>query len=378
LTKESTGHDREQEYQAAKNSLATWMKEGVFTVDDKASIYPYHQTFTLENKQYLRKALIGLLKLEELGKGNILPHERTLSKPKADRLNLMRITQKNLEYVFLLYTDPKQEVIRLFEAESKKPPVLDFQDTAKIKHQVWRISDPEQIARVQSILKNSIMVIADGHHRYETSFNYCAERAAQNPKHKGDEPYNYRLVALVNIEDPGLVILPTHRLIKNIKDFDLNQFLKNVGQYFNVDTSTEKEIAQHLQAAKEKAFGFYSPKGTYLFKFKNPDALAKMLPNKTADYRNLDVVILHTILIEQVLKVKPEAIENHVKYERGIDKTIEHVKQGSFQFCFLMNPTKPGQVKAVAEQRDRMPQKSTDFFPKMLSGLVFYDMANEK
>ena len=385
LTKESAGHDRKKEYQDAKNFGAAWLKEGIFMKDDKPSIYPYRQTFIIDKKQYQRTALIALLKLEELGKGNILPHERTLSKPKADRLNLMRITQKNLEYVFLLYTDLKQEVIQLAELETKNPPVMDFQDRNKIKHQVWRVADPQQINKAQSILKNSIMVIADGHHRYETSFSYAAERASQNSKHTGNEPYNYRLVALVNIEDPGLVILPTHRLIKNINNFDLSQFLKTVEQYFNVKKSNEKEIARELEIAKEKAFGFYSTNvsrrdqpGAYLLKLKDTGALTKMLPGRTDDYRSLDVVILHTVLIESLLGIKPEEIENHVKYERGIDKTIEHVKKGEFQFCFLMNPTKPGQVKAVAEQRDRMPQKSTDFFPKMLSGLVFFDMADQK
>ncbi len=376
LTKESAGHDREKEYRDAKNFGETWLKEGIFMKDDKPSIYPYRQSFIIDKNQYQRTALIALLKLEELGKGNILPHERTLSKPKADRLNLMRITQKNLEYVFLLYTDPRNELGKLLEPNWKKPPLMDFADETGLHHQVWQVADPQPITKAQSVLKNSIMVIADGHHRYETSFSYAAERASQNPKHSGNEPYNYRLVALVNLEDPGLVILPTHRLIKNIEGFDLGRFIKTVEPYFDVKKSSEQEIGRELQAAREKAIGLYSQPGAYLLKLKDTGALTKMLPGKTDEYRGLDVVILHTVLIESLLGIKPEEIENHVKYERGIEKTIEHVKKGDFQFCFLMNSTKPGQVKAVAEQRDRMPQKSTDFFPKMLSGLVFYDMAS--
>ncbi len=375
LTKETAGHDREREYQDAKNYLESWLKENIFIKDPEPSLYPYYQTFKVDQKEYLRKGLICLLRIEELGKGSILPHERTLSKPKADRLNLMRITKKNLEYVFMLYTDPENRINRLCESETKNAPLIDLIDSNNVRHRVWKIADSSMINQAQQILKNSILVIADGHHRYETSFNYCEEETNKNPKHTGNEPYNFRLVTLVNIEDPGLVILPTHRLIKNLKDFNLSKFLKSVEEFFEVKTSTEKTIAGELNEAKVKTFGFYSPQGVYRLKLKNSDILSKFLPDKTAEYRDLDVVILHTLIIEHLLKIKPEEIENYVKYERGIERAIEQVKNGNFQFCFLMNPTRPSQVKEVAQQRDRMPQKSTDFYPKLLSGLVFYDLA---
>lgn len=375
LTKESAGHDRTQEYQDAKRFSETWLKDGIFIQDKAPAVYPYFQTFSMDNKEYCRKGLVALLKLEELGKGSILPHERTLSKPKEDRLNLMRTTRKNFEYVFMLYTDPANEIDGLIAPQCQKIPLIHFKHKDNIKHQLWSITDSQLIGKISDKVRNSIMVIADGHHRYETSFSYCEEQKLQNSKHTGAEPYNYRLVALVNIEDPGLVILPTHRLIKNLKDFDLRRFIKDAEKYFDVQPSDESKISHDLSAAKEKAFGLYSSQGVFLLKLKDAGIMGKTLAGKTREYQNLDVVILHTLLIEHTLKIKPEEIENHVKYERGIDKAIEHVKKGEFQFCFLMNPTKPSQVRDVAQQRERMPQKSTDFYPKMLSGLVFYDLA---
>jgi uncharacterized protein (DUF1015 family) len=370
LTKYAEGHDREKEYKDAKKFTNQWFKEQIFVQDNNEALYPYWQEFSVGEKRYLRKGFMCLVRLEELGKGNILPHERTLSKPKADRLNLLRATQKDLEPVFLLYTDPKNTVNSLLEKECIKSPLIEVKDDRDVVHKVWSVQNQTMTKQIADSLKNSIFVIADGHHRYETAFTYKNELKNISE----DNPAQYKLITLVNIEDYGLVVLPTHRLIKNIKEFNPHVFLKKVQEVFEVKHTNRDTIESDLGKAKVHAFGFYSPKESAILKLKSPDVMEQYLPDRSKEYRGLDVAILHTLVIETMLGVAPEHIEEHVRYERGADATMKRVDSGEFQCCFLMNATKPEQVKRVAENKERMPQKSTDFYPKLISGLVFYDI----
>ncbi len=371
LTKYAEGHDRQREYRDAKRHVESWIKDAILTQDEKDAIYPYWQEFSIEDTRYLRKGFTCLVRLEELGKGNILPHERTLSKPKADRLNLLRITKKDFEPVFLLYTDPKNYINGLIKKYCKDEPLIEVVDEKKVTHKLWRIDQSTIINQIGEFLKDSIFVIADGHHRYETAFNYEHELEEIDSEH----PAHFKMISLVNIEDPGLVILPTHRLIKDLSDFNLITFLEKTEKYFEIKKSEKNNIVKDLENMKSEAFGFYSPQTSYILKLKSANIMKDFLPDRSETYRNLDIAILHTLLIEDVLGVKPENIEDHLRYERGAKATMKRVDSGAFQFCFLMNPTRPEQVKAIAENRERMPQKSTDFYPKLISGLVFHDVA---
>jgi uncharacterized protein (DUF1015 family) len=373
LTKYSEGHNRQREYRDARRYAETWLKEEIFVSDDEAAIYPYWQEFTINKKKYVRKGFICLVRLEELGKGNILPHEKTLSKPKADRLNLLNITKKDFEPVFLLYTDPKNTVNTMLDGYCEEKPLTETKDDKNITHRLWRISDHELIEKIAKSLKNSIFVIADGHHRYETAFNYRNELTDIDEDH----PANFKMIALVNIEDPGLVILPTHRLVKGISDFSLIDFLKKTEKYFAIKKTDKDSIADDLKEMEGASIGFYSPRTAYILTLKSNKIMEENLADRSDDYRNLDVAILHTLLIENVLDIKPENIEDHIRYERGTKDAIRRVDAGAFQFCFLMNPTRSEQVRKVAQNKERMPQKSTDFYPKLISGLVFYDVAGE-
>ena len=370
LTKYAEGHDRQKEYADAKRFYDDWLKNEIFVHDKKAAIYPYWQEFGVGEKQYTRKGFMCVVRLEELGKGNILPHEKTLSKPKADRLNLLRITQKDFEPVFLLYTDEKNIVNKALDKYCKKDPILEVKDEKGVTHKVWAVDTPASIKKIAAAIKDSIFVIADGHHRYETAYNYRNELEGIDVEH----PANYKLITLVNIEDPGLVILPTHRLIKNLEDFNLEDFLRKTNEYFDIKKTDRDHIVDELVASDLGTFGFYSHITAYILKLKSSDVMKEVMPDRSDEYRNLDVAILHTILIEKVLGVAPEKIEDHVKYERGAEETMRKVDSGEFQIAMLMNPTRPEQVKEVAQNRERMPQKSTDFYPKLVSGLVFYDL----
>jgi uncharacterized protein (DUF1015 family) len=371
LTKYAEGHDRQKEYADAKRYYDEWSKTGVFVQDEKPAVYPYWQEFAIGNKKYVRKGFVCLVRLEELGKGNILPHEKTLSKPKADRLNLLRITQKDFEPVFLLYTDKKNVVAEKLEKHCSGKPLIEAKDEKNVTHKVWRVENTDEISKVIKALKESIFVIADGHHRYETAFNYCNELENIDESH----PANFKLVTLVNIEDPGLVVLPTHRLIKNLDDFSLESFLRKTSEYFDIKKTDRHNIFSELNAGGLGTFGFYSPITAYILTLKTPDIMKKILPDHSPEYCALDVAVLHTLLIEKVLGIEPNKIEEHVRYERGEEETMRRIDRGEYQLAFLMNPTKPAQVQSVAQNKERMPQKSTDFFPKLVSGLVFHDVA---
>ncbi|MEO0160872.1 MAG: DUF1015 domain-containing protein [candidate division WOR-3 bacterium] len=372
LTHYADGHDRKWEYENAKNCVANWLKEGIFIQEKEESIYPYFQEFTLDGKKLVRKGFICRLRLEELGKGSILPHEKTLSKPKEDRLNLTRITKKDFEPVFLLYTDPQNRVMELIEG-ALQTPLLEVVDDRGITHKLWRISDNELLKKITDQIQNSTLVIADGHHRYETALNYLKELGEVGKEH----PANFKMVTLVNIQDPGLVILPTHRLVMNLKDFDITEFIEKADKFFSFRKVGKDELKTELEKEREHAFGFYGPQGVYLLKLKDITPLRQLLPDRSQEYQELDVTILHTLLIEEILGIKPEKTEEHIRYQRGIKETMDRVDAGEFQFAFLLNPTRPEQVQAVAMKRERMPQKSTDFYPKLISGLVFYDIAGD-
>jgi uncharacterized protein (DUF1015 family) len=370
LTKYAEGHDRPREYDNANQCVTEWLKDNVFVQDEAAAVYPYTQEFAVDGKRYVRKGFFTAVRLEELGKGGILPHEKTLSKPKEDRLNLTRKTKKDFEPVFLLYTDPKNVVIDRIGLSAPKEPLIDVTDEAGVNHKLWRIADPIVIGKIAEELKKSTFVVADGHHRYETFYSYGRELADAGPDH----PAKFKMVVLVNIQDPGLVILPTHRLIKGLPKVSLECLIDESRKYFSTRQVGKGNIGTELAKEKSHAFGVYGPGGSYILKLKSLKIMEQLLPERSAVYRRLDTAILQAVLIEKVLGIRPEKIEDHVRYERGIEPTIRKVDGGEFQFAFLLNPTRPDQVRDVAVQHERMPQKSTDFFPKLISGLVFYDI----
>jgi uncharacterized protein (DUF1015 family) len=371
LTKYSEGHDRPKEYEYALKCVTDWLRDRIFIQDPAPGLYPYFQEFTVNNKKYIRKGFFTALRLEELGKGGVLPHEKTLSKPKEDRMSLTRKTRKDFEPVFLLYSDPGNEIMNIIEKECGKNPLIEVADDTKVNHKLWRIDDPERIGKIAGLLKDTKLVVADGHHRYETFYAYSREVADPAMDH----PSRFKMVVLVNVQDPGLVILPTHRLIKGLPKVSLECLIDEAKEYFTARPVEKGSLGKELEKEGSHAFGLYGKGGSYILKLKSIEAMEKLLPDRSKVYRDLDTAILQTVLIEKVLGIALEKIEDHVKYERGVEATIAEVDAGGFQFAFLLNPTRPDQVLSVASNRERMPQKSTDFFPKLISGLVFCDIA---
>jgi uncharacterized protein (DUF1015 family) len=353
-----------------------WLADSLLAKDARPAIYVLHQDFTTGGKAMTRKSFIAAIRVEEFEKGTVLPHERTLSRPKADRLNLLRATKKDYEQIFLLYSDPSGEVDRLLSPQGK--PDMQATDDLGVVQKVWAITDPAKLTAVNKALADKVMLIADGHHRYETALNYRKEMEAAGTV-QPDAALRFKTSAFVNIADPGLVILPTHRLLYDLPQFNLEAALARLAGFFKVEAVEGAKLAATVAAGfvpGETVFGLYAGKDkAWTLKLSDKTAMQRFTRGRSPDYCGLDVAVLHTLVIDQVFGVPAERIEDHVAYERKADETLAKVDSSKYQVALLLNPTRAEQVQKVAARGERMPQKSTDFYPKFISGLVFMDVA---
>lgn len=370
-------------YESARALCDRWLKEDVLRKDQLPAIYPYRQVFAYNGRRRTRRALICLCRLEPLDGGRILPHERTLSKPKEDRLNLMRATGKQFEQVFMLYSDEQNTISDTLAPIWKWTPELTATDEFGVVHSLWSITEETTIRAIQRAMRPKVFVIADGHHRYETALAYRDEMCRKKGKTTGREAFNYRLVACVNIDDSALIILPTHRLIRGLTDLVLNDLLSRAQSFFDITARVpESQISSWLSRPSRHrgrsvhSFILCAGEGKSYSLVLRDDSVIQGLfpPERSPEYRDLDVAILHTVVIQHLLGIKPENIEDHVSYERDWRAAWETVQRGDAQLALLVHPTRPEQVSKIAANRERMPQKSTDFYPKLISGLVFFDM----
>jgi uncharacterized protein (DUF1015 family) len=365
-------------YTRSAEYLHDWRAGGVLKQDSEPSLYVYSQTFTIPGTRDLaeRRGFIALGRIHEYADGVVFRHEQTLSKPRADRLNLLRHTKAHFGQIFMLYSDPAGEVEKLLQSEEE--PDISVLDEYEVLHRVWRVSDPAVIQTVQQHMRDKKLLIADGHHRYETALTYRNEQREKSPGSSPEAPHEYVMMTLIPMESRGLVILPTHRIVHGLPEFDRDRMMDAAKRYFEVqriDVRSESRSATTLldEAGEEgTAFMAVMKQGPYLMRAKKRsivEALGDLSPNQ----RELDVVQLHKILLERVLGISEEAIRNqeHVKYERDASEAISAVRQGA-NVAFLMNPARIEQVSGAAFAGEVLPQKSTDFFPKLLSGLAIY------
>ncbi|MGQ9677708.1 MAG: DUF1015 domain-containing protein [bacterium] len=363
-------------YSTSAKICDRWLNDGVLIEDETPAFYILEEEFEVEGRRLRRKGFIGAIRVEEFEKGTVLPHEFTHSGPKADRLALLRATQKDYEQIFLLYPDPKGEVDQLLNAPSNDNPDLNAIDEFGVVHRLWRVTDREWTAALQQAMNDQVVLIADGHHRYETALNYRRE-IEQKGNITSDAALRFKTAAFFKITDPGLIILPTHRLVKKI-ELSPAETLTRLEKLFTVEHVPDEEAKSVLNRNKNKhAYVVYLGKGqSYLLILRDPSAADQLLPeDKSPEYKELDVVLLHALIIDNVFGIKPAQVEEKVLYERYWDDTIERVDKGEADCALFLNPTRPEQVQKLAVKMERMPQKSTDFFPKLISGMVFMDVA---
>ncbi len=362
-------------YLAASQRLQEWLGSGVLQEDPEPAIYPCAQTYRDDNGiEHTRCGFYAALRLYDFSERQVLPHERTLSGPKADRLNMFRKTGANLSSIFGLYEDASMAADKaISSAVSAREPLLDVEFQG-VRNRLWRIVDPELVAQVQAVLADRRVFIADGHHRYETGVAYRDECAASNPSHTGSEPYNYILAFLVNIHDEGLLVQPIHRLVRGLEGFRPETFIAQLDRYFTVwELPGARALEEFLaECPKCISYGIVLPGLTLGISLDSKPESVLSVPVPGALQR-LGVVVLHDLIFGQILGITAEATakESNLTYVKGRREVFDAVASGSAQFGVVMNPTAVDQVIEVAASGEVMPQKSTWFYPKVMTGLVF-------
>jgi uncharacterized protein (DUF1015 family) len=370
-------------YTRARDYCQTWLDAGYLLRDTQPALYLYHQTFSLpDGTKLTRKAFITALELSEFGEGIVLPHERTHSGPKVDRLSLLRATAFNFELIFMLYPDRENRINALFDAAiAAQPPTVDIQELFEkdVRQQMWVLTAPDVLrAVVAEMAPKSGLIIADGHHRYETALNYRTEMREKRPNAPAAAAFNHALISMVSMDDPGLVILPTHRLIYEYQTKTPREILSDAAKYFEVTPMPGRaalETALAQATVEDRRFGFYD--GTYyLLRLKSLAIMAQIAPDRALEWCRLDVSILHELMIERVMGITKAQVEakQHIDYFRSLDEALARVDAGDALCVLIMNPTRIVEVQTCSDRGEKMPQKSTDFYPKMISGLVLMDV----
>jgi uncharacterized protein (DUF1015 family) len=374
-------------YTRARDYYRTWLDAGYLLRDVAPAFYVYHQTFSLpDGSELTRKAFIAALELVKFKEGIVLPHERTLSGPKVDRLNLLHATATNFGQIFMLYPDAENRINAIFDsAIAGRPADADVREIYEkdVRQQMWVVDDPTVLAQVVAeMAPKKGLIIADGHHRYETALNYRAEMREQHPDAPANAGFNYRMVALVSMDDPGLTILPTHRQMHAYTKKTTEQVLEDAAEYFDVMPMADlAELEATLAEATpmDKRIGFYD--GTFrVLRLKGPETMAELMPDRVEEWRMLDATILHELLIERVMGISKEqvAAKDNIDYHRDLSLAIANVDKGEAMCIYIMNPTRMAEVKACSDKGAKMPQKSTDFYPKVITGLVALSVAAEE
>lgn len=366
-------------YTRARDYFHTWLDAGYMLRDPAPAFYVYHQTFTLsDGTELTRRAFVAALELVEFAEGIVLPHERTLSGPKADRLNLLRATDTNFGQIFMLYPDAENRINAIFDAAiTGREPDADVREMFEqdVRQQLWVVTDPEVSAQVVAeMAPKRALIIADGHHRYETALNFRAEMRERFADAPADAGFNFRMVTLVSLDDPGLTILPTHRLMHSYATKTSAQILADAAEYFEVIPMADRATldASVIEGtASDRRIGLYDG-SYYLLQLKGPEIMARIAPDRVEEWRMLDVTILHELLIERVMGISREQVESkeNIDYYRDLDEAISKVDAGEAQCVFIMSPTRMSEVRACSDKGAKMPQKSTDFYPKVITGLT--------
>ena len=349
--------DHKNQYTRAAVRMQQWISDGTLVRDATPRYYIYDQSFNApDGKNYTRRALIALVKLEPFENRVVLPHEKTHAGPKADRLNLMRECHANLSPIFLLYADPAADIERILEGfTDKNQPQIDCPETFGSTHRLWCLDDTERNREIQALFATKPLLIADGHHRYETALAFRDEMAQQT-----SNGYGYMMVNLVRMESPGLAVLAIHRLLSNLTADRIAHAIAKLPETFEVhEIDTQAALMAQLDTMRGKspAVGMYTGDDTYRL----------LIPHSTSA-NQLDVTLVQETLIKNLFQI--ETLAEHISYTAYTDDAVAHVKEGTDSVALLMNPTPVEQVLDVAMAGSTMPQKSTYFYPKMATGLV--------
>ena len=375
-------------YTRAARDFADWRRMGILTQEKDACIFAYSQRFTIpggDGKVHERRAFIGLGEVCDYSQQVVFRHERTLSKPKSDRLNLLKATRAHFGQIFMLYSDPALTAEKILFSNTTAPEI-EVTDEFGVTHRVWKVSDMSTINILLGAMEDKKLIIADGHHRYETALSYSHEhlpasvaRTERNPANTIPQPAYPEaavMMSFVNMDSTGITILPTHRVAFGLTNFDPAAFLEKAKKFFHMEpapTSDADQLTKLLARQPGTAFVAVTRIGNYLLNAR-PEVVAQALGQLPDRQRRLDLTQLHALVLQHLLGITPEAIleQRNLRYVRDAGDAIEQVWDRQADVAFLTNPITLAQLREVAFAGDVMPQKSTDFFPKLLSGLAIY------
>lgn len=378
--------DTDNRYTRAAALLNEWLNKSVLRQSSEPAFYIYEMEYRTGSRVRKLRGFIGMVRIEDYDSGIVKPHETTLSGPKTDRLNLLRACKAGFSQIYSLISDPAGTVAGVLGAAADRPD-MEVKDSAGVVHRVWTMTDKAGIDAIVRYLADQPIYIADGHHRYDTALNYRNERRRLAGSFTGSEGFNYVPMFLARIEDPGLTVLPAHRALFNLTDFDPMRFEEDLNRYFNIeridftkksepadrktvlDTMAHRADHAHVFGMRVKGEHSY-----YLLTLRNEEDMDAIIPGRSPAYRHLDVSILHHLIIDRLLGIKMEThkLGLNIEYIKDADDAVNRVADGSVEIIFLMNPTKVTEVRDVAAVGERMPQKATYFYPKLLSGLVVH------
>lgn len=374
----STDSEGDDTYSRAAQAWGDWVNAGVVVEDQDRAIYAYNQVFDMGGNEFVRRGFVAMVELEDYESGGVRPHERTHDGPKADRLKLLKATNTHFGQIFQLYCDDENTLADLLAEHTTGKPLAQagIPEQPGVTHKLWAVTDPTTIAAVQETMAGRALFIADGHHRYETALNYRNAVLREWTGGINGHGPRYAMMTLVGMSDPGLTVLPTHRVLHSVQGFDIKRLTTGLAAYFKVDALDSLEQMQlKLRVAKsshKNGYGLYCGGKYWYFELKPADTMAQFCPKQSSAWRSLDVAVLHEIVLERILNIskQAQAAKTNISYEREVEMVLKLVDDGSHQAAVFMNPTKLEQIREVAGGGEVMPQKSTDFYPKMVSGMV--------
>jgi uncharacterized protein (DUF1015 family) len=373
----------ESVYTRAARDFKVWRAQGVLAQEKDPCIFAYSQRFRVPGTEIIkeRRGFIALGKLHNYAEQVVFRHEQTLSKPKSDRLNLLKATHAHFGQIFMLYSDPSASIEKILY-DGAGPAEAEVTDEYGVLHRLWKVSDPAAIRAVTAAMADRKLIIADGHHRYETALNYSKEHTATKPESNAAGlpqpafPVAAAMMTFVNMDSDGLVILPTHRVVHSLANFDPAAFARAAEEFFTVGAlpaSNATSLIERLKKQQGTAFVAVTRTGALLLRAK-PEPVAAALAGLPERQRQLDLSCLHFIVLDRLLGLDAEKVreQTNLRYLRDSAEAVEQVHGGEADVAFLTNPVSMEQLREVAFAGEVMPQKSTDFFPKLLSGLTIY------
>jgi uncharacterized protein (DUF1015 family) len=366
-------------YEAAQQRIHEWLNEGILCKDEEPAIFVSRQSFRLNGKTCTRTGLIAALRLYPYSESVVFPHEVTYSEPKTDRLNMLRAVQKDLEPVFLIYSDPENVTVDFFGEVTETKPIVEVADSFGVKHAVWRLTDLQSLKLVQQAMEDKKLVITDGHHRYESAVAYRDEMRKKGSWTE-DSAFNFHMCYMVPVQDEGLVILPTHRLLR---EYELtNRVLQALSDLFTVSEiaptveALESFLKTHIE---EHAFCIYDGSKAYSLLLKDEEKASELVnASCPKEACLLDVVMLRDVVFKHIMKLGELKMDENILYAESTRNALKKVASGQAKLAFLVNPINAETVWQIAQKNWRLPEKSTDFYPKPVSGLTMMDISPEE